>query len=112
MQVRVRAGSQLVAHFPGDLDALEVLGMVRVLAAEALGSESAVRLEAARGSVHVYITFVDDNVDINKFASDLSRHGARITFVEDPNGQFGYMTPGGEGVPPLPHEYAFLCIIL
>ena len=97
-QVRVRAGLQLVAHFPGDLDALEVLRMVQKLAAEALGSESAVTLEAAIGCVHVYITFVDDNLSIGSLTLGLRRNGARITFVEDPDGRFGYMTLVRRGV--------------
>ena len=96
-QVHVKAGSRLVADFDSETDALEVLEWVRKLAAEAFGSESAVRLEAATGSVHIYITFVDDKSNISKFTVDLRRSGARITFIEDTNGQSGYMTPVAEG---------------
>ena len=98
-QVRVRAGSQLFARFPCGMDALGVLGAVRKLAAEALGSESAVRVEVATGSVHIYITFLDEDLNISKFTLELRRKGARITFVEDPKGCFGYMTPVAAGMP-------------
>ena len=93
----MRAGSQLIAVMDSKEDACTVLATVHKLVVGVLGRESAVRLEAARGSIAVYITFLEDDLSISGIVGGLKRQGAQLTFITDPDGQAGYMTLVAEG---------------
>ncbi|KAK9827281.1 hypothetical protein WJX81_007914 [Elliptochloris bilobata] len=95
--VRVEAGSQLIAHFDGDEEPLAKLATTRDLVVDVLGSEHAVRLEVARGSAVVYITFLKKDVAVGDIVVGLMLKGAQLTYISDPEGQAGFMTPVGEG---------------
>lgn len=74
-----------------------VLASVREVVVEALGSETAVRLEVARGSTAVYIALLEDISSISGIVEGLKRQGAQLSFILDPDGQAGFMTLIAEG---------------
>lgn len=92
MKVRIKVGSQLIARFSCDKDPLIMLASVREIVVSALGSEFAVRLEVARGSIAVYITFLENNLSLCSIVEALSRQGGQLNFITDPDGQAGYIT--------------------
>ena len=98
-QVCVEAGSQLVAFFKGDGDVVIALAMVRALVHAVLGSESAALVEAARGSVVVYITLRVAGAKIDKLVDDLLQNGAEVSFTSD--GASGFIKAVVKGVPHL-----------
>ena len=97
-QVRVKTGSQLIAVFNGGEDAVSTLASVRELVEGTLGSSSA-QLEVAKGSIVIYITFMEDDVNISGVVVGLLRKGAQLSYINDPDGQAGFMTTVYEGSP-------------
>ena len=73
-----------------------MLASVREIVFGTLGSGST-QLEAAKGSIVIYITFMDDNVNISGIVVGLMRKGAQLSYIHDPDGQAGFMTPVFEG---------------
>ena len=97
-QVHVKAGAQLIARFDSDENPLAVLAAVRKIVVGALGSDSAVGLKAARGCTAIYITFFEDEFSISSIVVSLIRKGAHISYINDPEGQAGFMTPVVQGI--------------
>lgn len=93
----MEAGSQLIALFEGGKDAATVLAMVQALVSASLGSKSAATVEAARGSVIVYITFIAAGPQqAGNLVDDLRQKGAKVFFSHD--GQSDFMKVVGRGV--------------
>ena len=66
--------------------------MVKSQVLEVFGSKSAADVEAAKGSVVVYITF-NENVEFRKLADMLRQRSAQVTFIQREQGQMGIMAP-------------------
>ena len=96
----MRAGSRLTAMFQSWDDAQATLDMMKQLVAATLGSESAVRLEVARACIVVYITFLEEDLSIDRLVRELRRKGASLTFTEEPDCMSSSLVPVGEGVFP------------
>ena len=94
-EYRVLAGSQLVAVFEEHDDTVATLKVVKKLLLEASISLSDVEIEAARGCVVVYVTFINDQNDLHilELIRALRRGNAKITFTIDVGGQFRSLTP-------------------
>ena len=66
--------------------------MVKSQVLEAFGSESAVDIEAAKGSVVLYITF-NEEFDVKELVDSLLQKGAQVTLIQREQGQMGIMAP-------------------
>ena len=94
----MKSGSQLIAVFGGGKDAVSTLASVREIVCGTLGSGST-QVEIAKGSIVIYITFMEDDVNISGVVVGLLRKGAQLSYINDPDGQAGFMTPVFEGSP-------------
>ena len=95
VQVHVKAGSQLIALCDSHDKAEDVLASVRE---NVIGRELAVHLEAATTSTTIYFTFIENDLRFSDIIEGLMRKGVRLSYIDDPDGQCGFMTPIATGL--------------
>ena len=87
----------LVAIFNDTHNPHDILARVKRLAAAALESDTAFKLEVAKGSTKIYIIFTVEDTTIMQLVIDLRREGAVLTFIHDPNSRTGFYEAVGAG---------------
>ena len=100
-QVRIEAGSQLIAHFDKDLDAAVLLNTIKKLLMDALTSMSGLAIEIAKGCTIVYITFSRfkeaSQASVMKLLGELLKLGATVTQSSECEHQSGILQLQVEG---------------